>query len=101
MNKSKLIQFLSNFSKSELRQFKDFVHSPFFNKHKKTTELLDYILQSNNWQSNHLEMRKTYSVLFPNEKFDEQKLLGYWKQHFQMVKKNCSNKQLPLGKNNL
>ena len=74
MINSKLIQFLRVFTKPELRRFKDFVHSPFFNKHQKTTELLDYILEAKSWDSTSLAKEKAFKRLFPGKKYKEQHL---------------------------
>lgn len=74
MHKSKLIQYLSLFSKQDLRAFKDFVHSPYFNKHQKTKELLDQILKTPSWNSPQLQKEKIFKKVFPNQKFEEQLL---------------------------
>jgi len=74
MYKSKLIQYLSAFSAQDLRLFKDFAHSPYFNKHEKTKNLLDYILKVKAWDSPLLQKEKAFKKVFPNKPFEEQHL---------------------------
>lgn len=74
MQKSKFIQYLSGFSKQDLRLFKDFVHSPYFNKHQKTRELFDYILKVKKLDSPLLEKEKVFTKIFPNKTYNEQNL---------------------------
>jgi len=74
MHKSKLIQALSLFSKQELKRFSDFVHSPYFNKHQNTKELLDYILEATSWDSHLLDKHKAFAKLFPDAPFEEQRI---------------------------
>ncbi len=74
MQKSKLIQYLLTFSKQDLRSFKDFVHSPYFNKHQKTRELLDYILNVKDMESPLLQKEIVFKKVFPNMTYHEQTL---------------------------
>lgn len=93
MQNSKLIQYLSSFSKQDLRQFKDFVHSPYFNKHQKTKELLDYILTLKSWESTQLDMKKTFQKLFPQQKYEEQLLRTVMSYLVQLVYRFYSQKE--------
>ncbi|MCH2045047.1 MAG: hypothetical protein MK212_13095 [Saprospiraceae bacterium] len=45
MHNSKLLDLLRKMSSRELKRFSEYIHSPFFNKHKQTTELCDYLLK--------------------------------------------------------
>ena len=74
MHNTKLIQYLSKFSLQELQQFRDFVDSPFFNKHEKTRQLLTLILKAKNWESAALQKEKIFKKLFPNKAYEEQLL---------------------------
>ncbi len=74
MIKSKLIQYLSLFTTADLRNFRAFVHSPYFNKHQKTKELIDYIMKVNNFESGQLGMSKVFKKIFPLQAYEEQKL---------------------------
>ena len=46
MHNSKLIELLKSFSASELREFKDFVASPFFNKNEELSLFYAYLKTS-------------------------------------------------------
>ena len=43
MLNSKLIDVLSGFSRKEMTRFRDFTHSPYFNKHSDVQHLMDYL----------------------------------------------------------
>jgi hypothetical protein len=74
MQNNQLLQFLERCSKQELVRFRDFVHSPYFNKHQKTRELLDYIYGVRNWKGSGLERHNVFARLFPNQPYQEQKV---------------------------
>ncbi len=74
MHDSKLIQYLSLFSKQDIRLFRAFVDSPYYNKHEKTKELLVCILKATSWDSAVLHKKKVFAQLFPSKKFNEQHL---------------------------
>lgn len=74
MRNSKIIQYLSYFSKKDLQRFQSFVSSPYFNKHKKTTALLNYILNVRSSDSVALAKEQVFKSLFPAKKFDGQLL---------------------------
>ncbi|BDS15505.1 hypothetical protein [Aureispira anguillae] len=74
MNRSKLITVLSQLSTRNLANFKEYVHSPFFNKHKATTTLLDCLLEYGvDFQETGIDKRKIFSVVFPKLAFNEVK----------------------------
>ncbi len=43
MQKSKFIDIIKTFSKEELRQFRDFLHSPFHNTNKNVIKIFELI----------------------------------------------------------
>ncbi len=68
--KSKLIRSLSALPPTELSRFRDFVHSPFFNKHEPTQYLADYLLlHQSSWGE--VTKQELSSELFPGEPFRE------------------------------
>lgn len=93
MQKSKLIQYLSLFSKQDLRNFKDFVHSPYFNKHKKTKELFDHILKVKSWDSPQLQKELIFKKVFPNQPFEEQLLRTLMSYLVQLIYRFYSQKE--------
>lgn len=74
MQESKIVQYIFAFSAKERDKFVQFVHSPFFNQHEKTKELLDVIVKQANRKYVKLEKEKIYALLFPSKKYQEQKI---------------------------
>ncbi len=75
MEKSKLIALLKSLNSRELRELKDFVASPFFNKNK---ELLNFYLylkkQAPKFAARHIDRRKAFAQLYPDRPFDEKQM---------------------------
>lgn len=93
MQKSKLIHYLSKFSKQDLLQFRDFVHSPYFNKHKKTREFTDYILSVKTWDSPKLNKDRIFKKLFPKQEFEEQLLSNLASYTLRLIRQFYTQKQ--------
>ncbi|MEM7573248.1 MAG: hypothetical protein AAF433_10120 [Bacteroidota bacterium] len=72
MNNSKLFDVFRVLERAELRRFKDFVHSPYFNKQEVISALcLEMIAQHRrNWPPKSSTPQALYQRLFPAEKFD-------------------------------
>lgn len=63
MKDSKLIHNLEALTPKEIRRFGDFVHSPFFNKHKETTALFDVLIEEQGrWSS--LTKQEVYHMIY-------------------------------------
>ena len=76
MKQSKLISLLKSFSSSELRAFKDFLSSPYFNKKEINLELYKILklLAKQDFPEEKIKREVLFCKLFPNEKYDERKL---------------------------
>lgn len=76
MIKSKLIRLLSSFNQEELRAFKDFVASPYFNKRTELLLFFEYLQkQAPNFSSTEAIKRQTvFQHLYPNETYQEKKI---------------------------
>ncbi|MCB0557649.1 MAG: hypothetical protein H6573_18345 [Lewinellaceae bacterium] len=76
MEKSKLLALLRTFDSSELRAFKDFVGSPFFNKEETLTRLYHYLkkLAPQKFPQEKINRQEVYRELFPGEPYDERRL---------------------------
>lgn len=75
MEKSKLIQLLKTFTAREWRECGEFVHSPFFNKHKELIALFDYLRRcAPRFSSEKIQRKTVYTALFPGRKYDEKHL---------------------------
>ncbi|MFK7936515.1 MAG: hypothetical protein AB8G22_23575 [Saprospiraceae bacterium] len=69
MQQSRLVKYILGMSSREQDLFQQFIHSPYFNQHEKTTHLLDYILKA---KSKNLTKEQVYKKLFPRKPYDEQ-----------------------------
>ena len=87
MNNNQLLTYLKSLSKTELQQFRDFVYSPYFNKHLKTQELFYGHLKTKNWRSAIFEKEKVYSKLFPGQSYDDQELSNVISYLLRLLKK--------------
>lgn len=65
MKNSKIVQYISKLSTTQLGRFRLFVSSPFFNQHQKTVDLLEYIIKH---QTTIEEREKVAQRLFCEEK---------------------------------
>ncbi len=71
MNEAKVFISLKKLEKSELRRFRKFVRSTYFNKHKEVIRLFDYWDQSS---ERHFQAEKVFAHLFPGQEFDAKTL---------------------------
>lgn len=72
MNRSLLIELLSKFNLKEIREFGEFVHSPFFNKNEGVTKLYDYLRrQYPDFDEKCIEKKYIYSKIFPNTEYND------------------------------
>jgi hypothetical protein len=67
----KLLNLISAFNNNELKQFKDFVSSPYFNKSRKVIKLCDYIIkQYPDFSAEKITEKNIHSELFPETHFN-------------------------------
>lgn len=72
MNKSTLINTLKSFTPKEIREFGEFVNSPFFNKNQAAIKLYEYIKKYYpEFDSNKLEKETIYKNLFGKSEYNE------------------------------
>ena len=75
MHNSKLIAILKTFSSKELREFKDFVSSPFYNKNEELVHFYIYLKKSApEFSFKKVERENAYASIFPGKKYDEKHL---------------------------
>lgn len=106
MRESKLLRQLKALSADELIRFKEFVHSPFFNKHLPTTQLFDYI-HPQLYTLTHLDKKAIFKSIYGKASFKEHKvnnlmsyLMGLLERfHGQLLwdKKKTEQRLLELG----
>lgn len=76
MQDSKLIKNLKELEKKTRLRFKTYVNSPYFNQHKKTIDLLHYLLKHIDGRPKKLEREIVFKALFPGQAFDEQQVFN-------------------------
>lgn len=74
MEQSRLVKYIGALPAKEKEKFHLFVHSPYFNKHDKTVQLLAVIEKWLERPNGTLEKPDVFKKLFPQEKYDEQRL---------------------------
>lgn len=71
MKNTKLISLLKTFSPAEIKKFRDFVNSPYFNKNKNVQKLNDVLIKFYpNYDSDLPDEENIFGEIFPGEKFD-------------------------------
>lgn len=77
MEKSKLIVLLRSFAPSELKRFREFVASPYFNKNADLLRLIEYLERSApDFIGPKVSKERVFQHLFPKQTFDSQ-VLGH------------------------
>lgn len=76
MQDSKLIKNLKKLDSKTRQRFKVYVNSPYFNQHKTTKTLLQYIYRHLDKNEQKLDRHLTFQKLFPGEPFSEQLLFN-------------------------
>ena len=75
MHQSKLIALLRTFSTRELREFKDFIASPFFNKNQELVQFYLYLKKiAPEFPHKKTARQKVYQQVFPKRAYDEKHL---------------------------
>ncbi len=86
MKNSKLIGILRTFQTKELTRFKEYVHSPFFNKHKTVTKLCNYILKyAPDFESDKLKKENIFRLLFPKDTYNETNIYTHTSNLLQLL----------------
>lgn len=86
MEQSHIIKYIKELPLKEKERFRQFVHSPYFNQHQKTSDFLDVILGAFNGNGGSLEKEMVFKRIFPNQPYHEQKLynlMSYLKKLYQ------------------
>ena len=95
MSQSKIISYIHQLPNKQKERFRLFVHSPYFNQHKKTKTLLNFILDSKKFQSENIDRELLFKKLFPEEEaYDEQKLFNVMSYLNRLFQKFLANEHL-------
>jgi hypothetical protein len=82
-----LIQLLKSFSEEEIKNFKEYLESPYLNKNTRALKFFNVLRKYYpGFESKKLEKEKIYIKLFPGKKYNEQSM------------KNMNSELLKLGK---
>jgi hypothetical protein len=72
MHKSKFIDIVKTFSRDELKQFKDFVNSPYHNSNKNVIKIYDIIRKHvPEFSSAFLEKENLFRAIYPGKKYND------------------------------
>ncbi len=75
MQNTRLVKLLKKFPQDDIKKFRDFVNSPFFNKNKKVIRLAEYILKFYpDFSQKDFEEEAIFKKLFPGETYEYQKI---------------------------
>jgi len=75
MKNSKLLKLIQTLSAAELRELKDFIASPFFNKNEELNLFYNYLKElAPNFPENKIKGEYAYKILFPRQAFDKKHL---------------------------
>ncbi|MEM6723390.1 MAG: hypothetical protein AAF598_05085 [Bacteroidota bacterium] len=75
MENSKLILLFASFTTAELRAFKDFVASPYFNKNQELVRFYDYLKkQAPHFPPKKVERSYIWKKLYPGQQYDQKQL---------------------------
>ncbi|MFZ1321864.1 MAG: hypothetical protein WAT71_09940 [Ignavibacteria bacterium] len=71
MHNSKLIQVLKTFSKKEIKQFREYTQSPFFNKNKNVIYLLEELRKFHpEFENKNLDAKIIFEKIYPGNEYD-------------------------------
>lgn len=75
MYENKLLKLLKTFTKTEIRKFRDFIKSPYYNKNKKVIAYTECVLRFHpEYSSDELQEENIFAKIYKNEIFDYHKI---------------------------
>ncbi|MEO8511962.1 MAG: hypothetical protein ABI543_00250 [Ignavibacteria bacterium] len=91
MNKSSLIESFRTFSQKEMKEFSEFVSSPFFNKNVNVIRLFELIRKNYpDFEPSKIEKEKVFAKLFPGKPFKDSSLRLLMYYLYELVEKFLS-----------
>lgn len=71
MQKSTVIEILRTFTQDELKEFEDFVSSPYFNKNKSINKLYDVVRKYHpDFKSDDIKKENLWKRIYPGKKYN-------------------------------
>lgn len=88
MRNTKLIRILSKLEKVQLRSFRDFIYSPYWNKNTKLQKLFDYLSKFHpEFAEDTFTEKEAYKAVFGAEKFKEKAILKLISKLYKLFEK--------------
>lgn len=86
MKKNKLIQVLATFSRKEMTRFREFVFSPYINKHQDVRQLVSYLSDIYpDFDASNCDRNRIFQVLYPGQKHDQPQLAYVFTYSFRVL----------------
>lgn len=74
MEQSKIVKFIEELTPKSRERFRQFVHSPYFNQHEPTTQMVEIILDALDKPKLKLDRQRVFRKIFPKKSYNEQRL---------------------------
>ncbi|MBK7870182.1 MAG: hypothetical protein IPJ74_05575 [Saprospiraceae bacterium] len=98
MKNNKLIRLLAGFSRREMTRFKEYVFSPYFNKHEEVRALTDYLSEIfPNFDLQHCQREVLFQHLYPGEAHDQSRLALVFAYTMRLLEDFLAQEQLQQG----
>ncbi|MEM9920804.1 MAG: hypothetical protein AAF990_22080 [Bacteroidota bacterium] len=95
MYKNNLIQLLKSFSRKEMTRFREFVASPYFNKHREVRRLVVLLEQYYpDFNAANCDRHQLYQSLYPGEKHEQAQLALLFTYALRLVERFLTHEQL-------
>ncbi len=90
MKNSKLLQVINSLSPSDIRSFRKFLHSPFFNQRKDVMLLFEYIISN----KDKTDPQNAFTRIYPDEPFEVSKFRLLMSYLFRLAEKYLTTTEL-------
>jgi hypothetical protein len=74
MKNTKLIDVFFSFSNKEIKEFNQFVHSPYFNRREEVIRLFDYLVEHKDLPEETLSKARAWKYVFPNSDYEDSQM---------------------------
>jgi hypothetical protein len=93
MYNSNVLKILKSFSKTELRELRKLVQSPYFNQREDVLTLFNYLAQHLGSAPILFEKEKIYAILYPNKRYDDAALRFTMHSLLKVIKQYLAQKE--------
>lgn len=93
MKNLRIVNILASFSRKELSEFREFVHSPYFNKNAHVKKLLDSLSKYHPaFDNRNLTLEKLFPRVYPKQTFDYHKISNIISDLYQLAREFLKQK---------